>query len=81
MAERISRGVRMKMTKVDQRKSRIINGHAKRKERIRKDKRMLDIVKAGKLPYTPPIMSWLSVQIDKRSSLIKQEDVDNFLKA
>ncbi|QVL33130.1 hypothetical protein KIH39_04225 [Telmatocola sphagniphila] len=80
MAERISRGVRMKMTQVDQHLSRIENGHEKRKERIRKDARMLAAVKAGKLPYTPAIMSWLSTKLNKRSSLIKPEDIAKFLK-
>ena len=81
MAERISRGVRMQMTFADQRKSRIINGHDKRKERTRKDAKMLAAVKAGSLPYTPPVMSWLSTKLEKRSSLIKPEDIQSLLKA
>ena len=34
---------------------------------------------AGKLPYTRPVMSWLSVALDKPSTRITQEDVDRLL--
>ena len=49
-------------------------------ERDRRDARMTEIVKKGKLPYTPPIMSWLSTKLDKPSRLITQADVDTLLK-
>ena len=51
----------------------------KTKERARRDLRMAELVKKGKLPYTPPILSWLSVQLDKPGRLITQADVDRLL--
>jgi hypothetical protein len=42
---------------------------------------MLEIIKKGKLPYTPPVMSWLSAQLDKPSSRIVQADIDKLLAA
>ncbi|MFO0964022.1 MAG: hypothetical protein U0793_00360 [Gemmataceae bacterium] len=59
--------------------SRLLNGKRKVKERVNRDKRMLDLVKKGKLPYLPSIMSWLSQQLDTPSRLIKQEDVDRLM--
>jgi hypothetical protein len=60
--------------------SRIVNGLRKRKERALRDQRMKKLVKKGKLPYTPPIMSWLSAQLDKPSRLITQAEVEKLLK-
>lgn len=60
--------------------SRATNGPRKVKERERRDERMLGLVKAGKLPYTPAVLSWLSVKLDKPGRLITQADVDGFLK-
>jgi hypothetical protein len=60
--------------------SRHCNGIRKSKERARRDTRMTEIVKKGKLPFTPPVMSWLSVQLDKPSRLITQADLDKLLK-
>ena len=42
---------------------------------------MLVLLKAGKLPYIPSIMSWLSTQLDKKSTRITQADVDGLLKS
>jgi hypothetical protein len=60
--------------------SRIVNGMAKRKERARRDLRMKALIKKGKLPYTPPVMSWLSVQLDKPARQITQDEVKKLLK-
>jgi hypothetical protein len=60
--------------------SRIENGHLKRDERNRRDKRLKSLLQKGSLPYTPTIMSWLSQAIDKPSTRITQSDVDTFLK-
>jgi hypothetical protein len=60
--------------------SRIVNGMRKRKERALRDQRMKNLVSKGKLPYTPPIMSWLSAQLDKPSRLITQAEVEKLLK-
>jgi hypothetical protein len=59
--------------------SRKVNGLRKRKERVLRDKRMTELVKKGKLPFTPSIMSWLSMQLDKPSRLITQAEVDKLL--
>jgi hypothetical protein len=55
--------------------SRLRNGIVKVKERARRDARMLEVVKKGTLPYTPPVMSWLSSKVNKPSRLITQSDV------
>ncbi len=62
-----------------QQESRIENGHLKRAERGRRDTRLSTLVKAGKLPFTPPVLSWLSVKLNKPGRLITQADVDKFL--
>ena len=51
----------------------------KTKERARRDARMLDKIKAGTLPYAPPVMSWLSRRLDKKASAITQEDLKTLL--
>jgi hypothetical protein len=59
--------------------SRHRNGVRKSKERSRRDSRMRATVKAGKLPYAPAVMSWLSTKLDKPSRLITQADVTKLL--
>ena len=63
-----------------QQQSRIDNGHLKRSERVRRDERLKVLVKKGKLPFTPPVLSWLSAKLNKPGRLITQADVDQFLK-
>jgi hypothetical protein len=60
---------------VDQATSRSENGPIKIAERKRREARMLETVKAGKLPYTRSVRNWLSVQLDKPEGKITQEDV------
>lgn len=64
----------------NQQTSRIENGHLKRSERSRRDARLKDLVQKGKLPFTPPVLSWLSAELDKPGRLITQTDVDKYLK-
>jgi hypothetical protein len=52
----------------------------KQAERRRRDERMLRLVKAGSLPYTPPVMSWMSERINKPASRITPEDVKQLLR-
>ena len=59
--------------------SRLRNGIVKTKERARRETRMKEIIKQGKLPYTPAVMSWLSTQLDKPSRLITQDEVNRLL--
>jgi hypothetical protein len=61
-------------------RSRLRNGVLKAKERKNRDTRMLAIIKKGKLPYLPSVMSWLSGQLDKPSRLITPADVDMLVK-
>ena len=61
--------------------SRLENGHKKRKERVRRDIRLKELVSKGKLPFTPTILSMLSQKLDKPGLKITQADVDAFLKA
>ncbi len=74
-----ARRIRREQRRVDQKDSRFRNGLRKVKERARRDDRMLATIKQGKLPYSPPVMSWLSVQLGKRSVLITQADVEKLL--
>ena len=51
----------------------------KDRERARRDERMVDAVRAGKLPYAPTVMSWLSRKLDKPSTKITSADVKALL--
>ena len=73
------RGVRRMQRQVDMKKSRRKNGFVKAKERIRRNARMATILKQGKLPYIPSVMSWLSERLDKKSTRITQAEVDALL--
>ena len=75
-----ARRIRREQRRVDMAESRIVNGMRKRKERASRDQRMKNLVSKGKLPYTPPVMSWLSAQLDKPSRLITQAEVEKLLK-
>jgi hypothetical protein len=44
-------------------------------ERDRREATMLKILKEGKLPYTPGVMSWLSAKLGKKAARITQKDV------
>jgi hypothetical protein len=74
-----ARRIRREQRRFDMAESRQRNGVRKIKERARRDERMTELVKAGKLPYTPPVMSWLSAKLDMPSRLITQEDVSRLL--
>jgi hypothetical protein len=74
-----ARRIRREQRRVDQNLSRRTNGMLKMRERERRLIRMTEILKKGKLPYTPSVMSWLSAQLDKPSTRIVQADVDGLL--
>ncbi len=74
-----ARRIRREQRRVDMKESRLRNGVRKVKERARRDDRMRAVIKQGKLPYAPVVMSWLSAQLGKRSSLITQAEVDKLL--
>ena len=74
-----ARRIRREQRQVDMAESRHRNGILKTDERARRKKRMLEIIKKGKLPYTPPVLSWISAQLDKPGRLITQADVEKLL--
>jgi hypothetical protein len=76
-----ARRIRREQRQFDMALSRRTNGLVKQQERLRRKKRMLEIIKAsGNLPYTPVVMSWLSVELDKPSGRITQDEVDQVVK-
>jgi len=64
-----------KRDRMDALETRTRNRIPKSKERARRDARMLERIKAGNLPFAPPIMSWLSCKLDKKAGRITSEDV------
>jgi hypothetical protein len=75
-----ARRIRREQRRADMAESRIVNGMKKMHERERRALRMREIIKAGKFPYTPSVMSWISAELDKPSSRIVQADVDALVK-
>jgi hypothetical protein len=71
-----ARRIRREQRQYDMAESRILNGTKKKKERVRRDQRMIDLIKKNKLPYTPPIMSWISSQLGKPAARITQDEVN-----
>lgn len=59
--------------------TRRVNSVIKQKERARREEDIITILGNGELPYTPGIMSWLSVKLDKKSSRITSDDVKALL--
>ena len=74
------RRIRREQRQTDQAASRLRNGIVKVKERARRDARMIGVVKKGKLPYLPHVMSWLSEKLDKPSVRITASDVQKLVK-
>lgn len=74
-----ARRIRREQRQFDMATSRRENGLVKAKERVRRETRMLAILKKNKFPYTPGVMSWLSVKLDKPASKISQEDIQKVL--
>jgi hypothetical protein len=76
-----ARRIRREQRQFDMALSRRVNGMRKMKERNRRTHRMLEIIRKGKLPYTPAVLSWLSAELDKPATRIVQADVDALLAA
>jgi len=74
------RRIRREQRQVDQAASRRRNGIVEVKEHAGRDARLLDVVKRGKLPYLPYVMSWLSEKLDKPSKQITPGDIDKLKK-
>lgn len=75
-----ARRIRREQRREDMAASRRRNGPRKVKERARRQKRMLELIQASKMPYTPAVLSWLSVELDKPSRQITQADVDGLVR-
>ena len=75
MADRMSTRRRMDRIRDNHAISRTYNGHLKRKERLNRDKRMAELIKAGKFPYTPSIQSWVSVKLGLPFTQVTEEQV------
>ena len=60
-------------------KSRARNRPRKIRERASRDRRMIEVISASHLPYTPWVMSWLCDKLDKPSKRITQSDVEGIL--
>ena len=74
-----ARRIRREQRRADMSDSRQVNGIRKVAERERRSLRMRSLIKQGKLPYTPSVMSWLSQELDKPSRLITQAEVDRLV--
>lgn len=75
-----ARRIRREQRQVDMAESRHRNGILKTKERARREIRLKEALKKGKLPYTPTVLSWLSAHLGKPGRLITPEDVQKVLK-
>ena len=75
-----ARRIRRQQRQADMAESRQVNGMLKTKERARRDARMLDVVRKGKLPYLPGVMSWLSTKLNKPSKQITEAEVKKLVK-
>ena len=66
--------------RIDQPATALRNRNRKDPERARRDARMVQKLRAGKLPYTPTVMSWLSAKLEKKASRITPDDVKALLR-
>ena len=81
MAERMSTATRMDRIRANGKLSRIANGNLKRKERLNRDKKMLELIKNGTFPYTPPVQSWVSEVLGKPFTQVTEAEAKELVKA
>lgn len=74
-----ARRIRREQRAFDMALSRRVNGGLKTKERARRKIRMEEIIQRTEFPYTPSVMSWISMQLDKPSTRITKADIDQLL--
>ncbi|HEY1186027.1 MAG TPA: hypothetical protein VGE74_00160 [Gemmata sp.] len=72
MSDRMSTRIRYDRIRDKSAISRTYNGHLKRKERANRDARMKKLINTGKFPYTPPVQTWLSNQLNVRFSEVTE---------
>ena len=77
---KMSRKLRKQLRQTDAVETKARNTVVKSKERARRGARMIAKVKAGSLPYPPPVMSWLSRQLSKPSGTITPKDIKLLLR-
>jgi hypothetical protein len=71
----LNRRVKLDKRQADALETKRVNKVRKDRERDRRDTRMLETIRAGSLPFTPDVMSWLSRKTGKPSSRITPEDI------
>ncbi len=75
----LKRSVQQRHTQMDARATRAVNTVLKAKERVRRDNRMIEKLKAGSPPYGPAVMSWLSRKLHKKAGKITPKDIKTLL--
>lgn len=75
MAKRMSTASRYDRLREKQAVGRAENSDRKRRERVNRDKRMKEVILKGSWPFTPAIMSWVSVKLDKPTRQITETEV------
>ena len=73
------RAVRFALRLKDSRATRAVNSVRKTKERARRRARILEVLRSGRGPFSPTVMSWLSRELDKPASKISAEDIRAFV--
>lgn len=73
------RSVRKRYDQMDAEATRARSRTIKRKERARREARVVEKLKEGSLPYAPAVMSWLSRELGKKATRITSEDVQALL--
>lgn len=55
------------------------NSVKKHEESARRDRQMKELLKKGSFPYTPGILSWASVKLNKKAAEITEEDIKTLI--
>ena len=74
MAERMSTASRMDRARANGRVTRAENSGRKVKARASRDARMKELLGKGKFPYTPAVMSWVSVKLGKPATQVTEAE-------
>ncbi len=74
MAERMSTATRMDRARANGKISRAENGMLKRKERAKRDAKMVELIQKGKFPYIPSIQSWISEKLGKPATQVTEAE-------
>jgi len=70
---------RRRLDRLEAKATKVRNRVFKDRERSRRADRMLATIRANEFPYTEPVMSWLSRQLEKPARKITPEDVKTLL--